>query len=180
MSGYIYLISIFVILGLLISKDFRSGLIQSVGASIVFTIPIIVGTLYALFIHAIYLGIKEKNLLLIFGLWKRYILGVYSVIGDFLKYGFAYRYDELGNVAGGELIEDLIGTAENTPLGESKTTISASIGYYEYNSLKLIGFGLWLSKALNTVFNQTRHTIGSWEKKLAIEEIEERNLHGNK
>jgi len=36
-----------------------------------------------------------------------------------------------------------------------------------------------LSKALNIAFRQKRHAIGSWEKKLALKELKDKNLHGN-
>ena len=36
-----------------------------------------------------------------------------------------------------------------------------------------------LSKLLNIAFRQKRHAIGSWERKLALKELEDKNLHGN-
>ena len=43
----------------------------------------------------------------------------------------------------------------------------------------VIVIGLVYSKALNWVFRQKRHAIGSWERKLELKELKDRNLHGN-
>lgn len=175
-----YTILFFTVLGLVISKEFRAGIGTVIGAALVFTPLIALGTPYALLFHAPYIAIKNKDWRALTFYWGRFIDGVYASLGDMMKFGFSYRYDELGNVTGGELLEDLIGSEEGTPLGDKQVTVSASIGYYEYKKLYMNKFGTGLSKALNTVFRQTMHAIGSWRKKLALDELKEQNLHGNK
>lgn len=170
---------IFISLGLIISKDFRNGVGTSLGALIVFSVVIVFGTIH--FVpFTIYRSIKERSFKILLFLWKRWVLGIYTSFGDMLKLGIAYRYDELANVMGGELVEDLIGRMEDTAFGAERTTLSASIGYYEYIGIYINKFGRNLSKALNVVFNQTRHALGSWEKKLELKKIKDKNLLGNK
>ena len=169
---------IIVAIGLILSKEFRTGLINMIGAAIVFTPVILVGLVYSMG-HAFYMWGKSRSITVFLMLLWRLLDGTYAVIGDTMKYGFAYRYDELANVWG-EWLEDSVTTEEETSLGDRQTTVSASIGFLEYHKLPLFKSGKWLSKALNFVFRQTRHAIGSWEKKLALKELEDKNLHGNK
>ena len=173
----IYFVCVFAIIGIAISKEFRNGIGTSIGALIVFTPVIVVGSLY-LFPYAFYMAFKYKNWKMFFFILWRIIDGFYASVGDFLKFGFAYRYDELGNVFA-EWMEDVVTDGENTTFGDKRTTISASIGYLEYTNRTIYKSGQKLSKALNVVFRQKRHAIGSWEKKLALKRIEEQNLHGN-
>lgn len=170
-------ISILFIIGILISKEFRTGFFNMVGAAIVFTPVIVFGIIYSTG-HAIYLTVKERKIKLLgYYIW-RLIDGAYASLGDAMKYGFAYRYDELGNVYG-EWVEDSTTSEEATTFGDKQTTISASIGFLEYSDLKQTRACRILSRALNLVFRQKRHTIGSWEKKLALKELRDKNLHGN-
>ena len=171
---------IFIAVGLICSSEFRNGAGTMIGSIIVFTPLIIIGTPYALFIHSPYMAIKKRSFKLLVFYWLRLIDGVYASLGDMMKYGIAYRYDELANVTGGEMFEDLIGTEEGTVLGEKQTTVSASIGYYKVKGFWMNGFGIGLDKALNFVFRQTRHAVGSWERKIAIQELDDKNLLGNK
>jgi hypothetical protein len=122
---------------------------------------------------------KEKNWKRFFTIWWRAIDGTYAFIGDVLYKGFAVRYDELGNVWGGEWLEDSIAIEEKTPFGEKSITLSASIGFLEYTQLFMYPRGVKLSKALNIAFRQKRHAIGSWEQVLALKELKDKNLHGN-
>lgn len=170
-------LSILYIIGLLISKEFRTGFFNMVGAIVVFTPLISFGVIYSV-VHAFYMAIKKRKIQLLGHYIWRLIDGTYTVLGDMMKYGIAYRLDELGNVFG-ESFEDSITTEETTPFGEKQTTISASIGFLEYHNLPMFKFGKFVSKLLNFAFRQKYHTIGSWELKLAKKELEDKNLHGN-
>jgi len=167
----------FIVLGLIISKEFRYGVITIIGSLIVFTPVIIIGIIYSV-PYSIYMPFKEKNWKLFFKIWWRLIDGTYAFIGDVLYHGVAERYDELGNVWG-EWLEDSIAMEENTSFGDKKTTISASVGFLEYHKIFMYPRGVKLSKALNVGFRQNRHALGSWERKLALKELEDKNLHGN-
>lgn len=177
MLMFYIILSAFIILGLIISKEFRYGVITTIGSTIVFTPVIIFGIIYTI-PYSIYMPIKEKNWRLFFKIWWRAIDGTYSFLGDILYKGFAEPYDELANVWG-EWMEDSIGTEENTPFGDKQTTVSATIGWYEYNKKFMFKRGHQLSKTLNIAFRQKRHAIGSWERKLALKELDDKNLHGN-
>lgn len=171
------ILSIFIILGLFVSKEFRYGIITIIGSAIVFTPVIAIGVPYTI-LYSFYMPFKERDWKVFFKIWWRTIDGTYSFLGDILYHGFAEPYDELANVWG-EWLEDSIGTKEDTPFGDKQTTISATIGWYEYNKFHMFKRGHKLSKALNIAFRQKRHAIGSWERKLALKELEDKNLHGN-
>lgn len=174
--GIIILLA-FIILGLIVSKEFRYGVITTVGSAIVFTPLIAFGIIYNIF-YSLYMPFKEKDWKLFFRIWWRAIDGTYSFLGDILYKGFAEPYDELANVWG-EWLEDSVGTEEDTPFGEKQTTISATIGWYEYHKKFMFKRGHQISKVLNAAFRQKRHAIGSWERKLALKELKDKNLHGN-
>jgi len=167
----------FIVLGLFVSKEFRYGLITMVGAAIVFTPVIIIGLIFNIF-YPPYMAFKEKDWKLFFKIWWRLIDGTYAFLGDVMYQGFSERYDELGNVWG-EWIEDVVATQEKTSFGDKRTTISASVGFLEYYKIFMYKRGHDLSKVLNMAFRQKRHAIGSWEKKLALKELKDKNLHGN-
>jgi hypothetical protein len=167
----------FAVLGLFVSKEFRYGLITMVGSAIVFTPVIIIGLIYHV-PYSIYMPFKEKDWKLFFKIWWKAIDGTYAFLGDVMYEGFAERYDELGNVWG-EWLEDSVAMNEKTSFGDKRTTISASIGYLEYYKIFMFKRGHDLSKLLNLAFRQKRHAIGSWEKKLALKELDDKNLHGN-
>ncbi|MBL4810565.1 MAG: hypothetical protein JKY43_10975 [Phycisphaerales bacterium] len=169
---------IFIVIGIVISKEFRNGVGTFLGSLIVFTIVILIGLIYSPG-YSIYMPIKEKKWNLFFIIWWRLIDGTYSAFGDMLKFGFAYRYDELANVWG-EWVEDASTTEEKTTFGDKQTTLSASVGFLEYMDLYMTGAVKGISNALNFVFKQTRHAIGSWEMKLELKKLKERNLYGNK
>jgi len=171
------LLIVFVVFGLIISKEFRYGLLTTIGSAIVFTPVILIGIIYSL-PYSIYMSFKESDWKLFFKIWWRIIDGTYSFLGDIMYKGFAEPYDELANVWG-EWVEDGVGMKEDTPFGDKRTTISASIGYYEYHKIFMFRRGRNLSKALNIAFKQKRHAIGSWERKLALKELDDKNLHGN-
>lgn len=173
----ILIISFFIILGLFVSKEFRYGILTIIGSVIVFTPVIAIGVPYTI-LYSIYMPFKEKDWKLFFKIWWKVIDGTYAYIGDTLYEGFAVRYDELGNVWG-EWLEDAIAMQEKTSFGDKQTTISASVGYLEYYKIFMFKRGHDLSKALNIAFRQKRHAIGSWEQKLALKELKEKNLHGN-
>ncbi len=177
MSILSIIITVFSVLGLFISKEFRYGLITMIGSVIVFTPVIIIGIPYTI-LYSFYMPFKEKSWKVFFKIWWRAIDGTYAFLGDTMYEGFAERYDELGNVWG-EWLEDSVAMQEKTSFGDKQTTISASIGYLEYYKIFMFKRGHDLSKALNWAFRQKRHAIGSWEKKMALKELEDRNLHGN-
>ncbi len=161
----IILISL-IVLGLLISKEFRYGIITCIFGAIVFTPVIAFGVPYTV-LYSIYMPFKEKDWKVFFKIWWRVIDGTYAFLGDVMAQGFSYRYDELGNVWG-EWLEDAITMQEQTSFGEKRTTISASVGFLEYYKIFMFKRGHNLSKALNWAFRQKRHAIGSWEQKLAL------------
>jgi len=173
-------LTILFLIGVIISKPFRDGILTCIGSAIVFTPLIVLGTPYTLFISAPYLAYKSKNWGDIPYIYYRSLLGIYAFIGDTLQQGFAMRYDELGNVLGGELLEDLIGAKEMTCFGLIRITVSASIGEYLAKGWNLNSFGVTLVATLNFGFNQSSHALGAWQKLLAIREIEAQNLLGKK
>jgi len=174
---YIILLA-FAGLGLIISRPFRVGVTTTIGAAIVFSLVIAIGLIFNIF-YPIFMAFKEKDWKLFFKIWWRLINGTYTFLGDVLYLGFAERYDELGNVWG-EWVEDISTHTEHTTFGDQRTTLSASIGFLEYNKLHMSKVIRGISWLLNKAFGQTRHAIGSWERKLALKRLEEENLHGNK
>jgi len=177
MSILIIILTAFAVLGLFISKEFRYGLITMVSSAIVFTPVIVVGIIYNI-PYSIYMPFKEKDWKVFFKIWWRIIDGTYAFLGDVMYHGFSERYDELGNVWG-EWLEDVVAKREETSFGDKQTTISASIGFLEYYKIFMFKRGHDLSKTLNWAFRQKRHAIGSWERKLALKELKDKNLHGN-
>ena len=167
-----------IIIGLIISKEFRRGIVTSLGSALVFSPVIVIGLVYAL-PYSIFMAFKEKSIKIFFKIWWRLIDGTYAFIGDVLYEGFAERYDELGNVWG-EWIEDLSTHTENTTFGDKRTTISASIGFLEYSKLHMSKGIKLTSKILNVAFNQARHALGSYLEKLRLQELKTENLHGNR
>ena len=158
-------------------KELLRGVVTALLSLLVFTPVILIGIVFNLF-YPTYMAIKSKDIKVFFWIYWRLIDGTLSTIGNFLYDGFAIHYDEMGNVWG-EWVEDSITTEENTKFGEKNITMSASVGHIEYEKLPLFPRGKKLSNALNWAFRQRRHAIGSWEKFLAIKEINDRNLHGN-
>ena len=172
------IIAIFILIGLIISKEFRIGIVTTISAAIVFSLVIAIGLVFNV-VYPFYMAFKEKDWKIFFRIWWRLIDGTYTFIGDVLYKGFAERYDELGNVWG-EWVEDISTHTEHTTFGDKRTTLSASIGFLEYSKLYMSKVIKGISWLLNKVFVQTRHAIGSWEQKLALKKLEEENLHGNK
>jgi len=177
MKTLIITLIITIVLGLFVSKTFRYGFLTLLGSFLVFTPIILIGILYNV-PYSLYMPFKEKDWKVFFKIWWKTIDGTYAFLGDCMYEGFAERYDELGNVWG-EWLEDSVTMNEKTTFGDKQTTISASIGYLEFNKMFMFKRGHNLSKALNWAFRQKRHAIGSWEKKIALKELEDKNLHGN-
>jgi len=177
MNTLLILLAIFTVLGLIVSKEFRNGLITILGSALVFTPVIIIGILYSI-PYSLYMPFKEKDWKVFFKIWWRLIDGTYAFLGDVMYQGFSVRYDELGNVWG-EWLEDVVAVREKTSFGDKRTTISASIGFLEYYKIFMYKRGHSLSKVLNWAFRQERHAIGSWETKLALKELKDKNLSGN-
>lgn len=166
---------VFLVIGCLIAKEFRRGLITLVASLIVFTPVIAIGILYNL-VYPIYMGIKHRSFSLFRHIVWRLINGTFATLGNAMYDGVSIKWDEMGNVWG-EWLEDVLTDKEKTTFGDKNTTISASIGYLEH---KQINFKIAkkLSNLLNKVFREKRHCLGSWEIKKAIEEVESRNLLG--
>lgn len=151
-------------------KELARGLVTFIGSVIVFTPVIAIGVVYNLG-YPLYMAFKEKSVLTFFKIWWRLIDGTCAAVGQFLFEGFAINYDILGNVWGGEWLEDAITYKEETKFGEKNITISASIGHLEYNDIHMYKTGRILSKALNIAFMEKLHALGSWLKKIAIDRI---------
>jgi hypothetical protein len=159
-------------------KELLRGVLSSILSLVVFTPVIVIGILFNIF-YPTYMGFKEKSWKLPFKLYWRLIDGTCTTIGNMLYDGVAIKWDEMGNVWG-EWIEDSVTTTENSKFGEKDITISASVGYLEYEKLPLFPRGKKLSKVLNWAFRENKHALGSWEKKLAYDEIDAKNLKGSK
>jgi hypothetical protein len=96
----------------------------------------------------------------------------------FIVHEIARTLDLIGNVAAGEMIEDIITYKEKTFFGIGDITISAAIGYlvdcYKNGDLKALNkTGLWLSRSLNKSFNEEEHSWWSFQR-----EIEEHPIYG--
>jgi len=157
-------------------KELIRGIVTCILSLIVFTPVILIGLVFNI-VYPVFMGFKEKDFLLPFRIYWRLIDGTLATIGNMLYDGFSIKWDELGNVWG-EWIEDSITTTEQTSFGEKGITISASVGFLEYEKLPLFPRGKTLSKVLNWAFREKRHAIGSWEKLIAYKEIEDKNLKG--
>jgi len=157
-------------------KELFRGIVTTLLSLLVFTPVIAIGVVFNIF-YPIYMGFKEKDWKLPFKIYWRLIDGTLATIGNMLYDGVAVRWDEMGNVWG-EWIEDSITTTEDTQFGVKDITISAAVGHIEYEKLPLFPRGKKLSKVLNWAFREKRHAIGSWEKKLAYDEIDKKNLKG--
>lgn len=99
---------------------------------------------------------------------KYYLNFVYQIWNVVKRavYDLAVSIDIFGNATSGEMIEDtLCPTFEDSHFGDGKVTISASIGEAEAKH-KLNGFGKWISKALNVMFNERLHGVWSYEREI--------------
>lgn len=88
-----------------------------------------------------------------------------------LIHELAKGLDILGNVVGGEAIEDLITYKEKTYFGNGNYTISAATGHVVYCYQKgdkkaLNKTGIWFDKALNKAFNEEQHAVWSYEREM--------------
>ncbi|MHA2055815.1 MAG: hypothetical protein ACW99F_19770 [Candidatus Hodarchaeales archaeon] len=92
----------------------------------------------------------------------------------FFIHELAKSIDLLGNVLAGEMIEDLVTSAEKTFFGLGDITISSAIGYEEYTG-RLNKLGFWFTNLLDVVFNEEKHSICNYEK-----EIKNHSLYGMK
>lgn len=169
----IYLIS-FVLLGLISSKEFRTGIITAPSGVFVFSIVIAVGIIYNLF-YPFVMAVKYKRISVFFKILQRLINGTYSAIGYMLRDGIAIGFDFMGNVWG-EWVEDATTTEENTKFGHKLITLSASIGHLEHENINRNKTQKFLTWLLNKAFMQNRHAVGSWLKHLELKRIEEMNL----
>ena len=157
-------------------KEFIRGIVTFILGLLVFTLPIIIGIIYNIF-YPFVMVYKERDPLTFFRIWWRLIDGTFATIGNIL-YQFAEKYDMLGNVWG-EWIEDLSTAEEKTTFGDKNLTISASVGFLEYENLKRSKAIKGLNKALNWAFGEKRHALGSWLLKLERDRIKKLNLKQN-
>ena len=153
------------------------GLLTLFASLIVFPLFICIGIVFNIF-YPFVMCIKTKSIKTVFNIYFRLIKGTYYFI-DGIFYDLAYKLDELGNVWG-EWFEDAITPKEKTLFGDEKTTVSASIGELKYRLKHINKFGGFIDNLLNSVFNQTNHTKGSYQKKLALKKLKDKNLLGNK
>ena len=170
-------LGIFILIGLIISPEFREGVISAIVGGIVFTLVIIIGVLFNI-VYPFFIAIKERSVKLFFIKWGRLIYGTYYSLGCFLR-DFAINIDILANVWGGEAIEDSITHVEDTHFGE-RITISAAIGHLEDKGLPIFKRGQKFSKVLNIAFQQGAHAVGSWMTVLADKEIKDRDYYKKK
>lgn len=170
-------LGIIILIGLIISPEFREGVISAIAGGIVFTLVILFGVLFNIG-YPLFMAIKERSVKLFFIKWGRLIYGTYYSIGCFLR-DFAINLDILANVWGGEAIEDSITFIEKTHFGE-RVTISAAIGHLEHECQPIFKRGKTLSKVLNVAFQQGAHAVGSWMTVLAAKEIEDRDYYKKK
>lgn len=157
-------------------KELIRGIITVFAAILVFTPTIAVGIIFNIF-YPFVMAWKLKQWQVFFIIWWRLIDGTLATIGNALYDGFSIKWDEMGNVWG-EWIEDAVTTEEETKFGNKNVTISAAVGYLEYERLPIFKRGKVLSKVLNLAFREKRHAMGSWMKWLAYKDIEDQNLKG--
>jgi len=157
-------------------KLFITGFLTMIVAIIVFSLVVVVGIIYNLFYPTV-MAIKYKDYRLFFSIYWRLIDGTFHTIGKFFYDGVAIAFDIMGNVWG-EWIEDSVTSEENTMFGFKEVTVSAAIGHLEHKKLPINKRGNGLSKALNKVFGEKRHALGSWEKYIAYKKIDAKNLKG--
>lgn len=106
-----------------------------------------------------------KGFLYILKYYLNFIYQIWNVLKRAI-YDLAVSIDIFGNATSGEMIEDVLApTHENSYFGNGKITISASIGEAEVKH-KLNKFGLWISRALNVMFNERLHGIWSYEREI--------------
>lgn len=98
------------------------------------------------------------------GYWLNVLYQLWNVAKYFLMKS-AVAIDLFGNVAGGEMLEDVVTAKENTLFGDGNITISASIGKLEING-GLNKRGWFLTKLLSKVLGKN-HSIDAYQKELA-------------
>lgn len=108
-------------------------------------------------------------MLLSFRIWK-------SI--KFIVHETARTLDLIGNVAAGEMIEDVITPFEKTYFGIGDITISAAIGYIVSKKKQGVDaainkYGLFLDKVLKKSFNEEEHSYWSFQR-----EIESHAIYG--
>ena len=88
----------------------------------------------------------------------------------FIVHEVARTIDLIGNVAAGELIEDIITPMEDTYFGIGDITISSAIGHVEYTAKRTPSAmnprGWWLTKTLNFCFGEKAHSVDSYQKEI--------------
>ena len=152
-----------------ISKELKP-FISLIAAVILGSIVIPFGVLHNLikpFVDAYRLKTLKPKAFVLYAL-KYYLNFIYQIWNVIKRavYDLAVSIDIFGNATSGEMIEDVLApTHENSFFGNGKITISAAIGETEVKG-KLNGFGKWISKALNVMFNERLHGVWSYEREI--------------
>lgn len=95
--------------------------------------------------------------------WLQVLYQFWNVIKYFLM-KIAIGIDIFGNVASGEMIEDLVTAKENTLFANGESTISAATGKLEIEG-SLNSKGIFFTNLLNKVLGN-KHCIAAYEKEL--------------
>ena len=139
-------------------KEFAIGMLKLIGASIVFVLPIFLGSIYAV-LHAVYMTLTLKKINSIPVLLWRWIDGMFASVG-YLAGEIAYSIDLISNV-NGEIYEDLLGLPEDSSFGKKNISVSSSTGEQVFLK-KYPKKSTWFLKMLNLGFQQKQHALDSW------------------
>jgi len=104
-------------------KEFGIGILKLIGAIIVFVLPIILGSIYAV-VHAVYMTFTLKKISSIPMLLWRWVDGMLASIG-YLSGEIAYTIDLISNV-NGEIYEDVLNLPEDSSFGKKNISVSSS------------------------------------------------------
>lgn len=136
-------------------KQLFNSLILLISALILGLIVLPIG-----FIYDLCWSVYKANFVKFFKRFFLIINEILKVIASMIEQ-LAIGIDQIGNVMGGELIEDCITAEEDTTFRKSGITISASVGKLEYEN-KLNKTGWWLTKLLSKVFGN-EHSVRAYK-----------------
>jgi hypothetical protein len=149
-------------------KEFGTSILQIIGALFVSVFVFPLGFLYTIG-YGIWLKKRGNRWTAILRFAWRIIDGMFAALGHFIK-GLAYALDLGWNVIGGEMIEDLMTSKEDTEFTKKNVTVSATTGKLEIDG-DLNKGGRTFSKVLNFAFWQKQHAKDSWLFLQAREEL---------
>lgn len=134
-------------------------------ALVVFGTLILFGIIYTFFksIYECFTWRFWKGIIKFIKYWLNVIYQLWNVIKYFLV-KFAISLDYIGNITGGELIEDFVTAKENTLYGKGNWTISAATGKLEINN-ELNFKGRNFSSLLDKILGKN-HCIESYKKEI--------------